>query len=169
MVPDLAAHASGCEQTRRVRTDAAACWLSWPAHLAPELYPEKPAHEQRRGSDVVATLEECRTALSSVADRLSTLDPQVRSRHAADRTVSLRLTDLGTGFRGQLSAGELVDVCYVDGAVSDDARAQVRLSCTSDDLLALMDGSLPAGTAWATGRLRVEASPLDLLRLGTML
>lgn len=116
----------------------------------------------------MATLEECRTALSKLAGRLFALDGEVRTRHAADRTVSLRLNDLDGSFRGRLAGGELVDVHAVDGA-PDGVRAQVRLSCSSDDLLALIDGSLPAGAAWASGRLRVEASPLDLLRLGTLL
>ena len=40
---------------------------------------------------------------------------------------------------------------------------------TSDDLIALLAGELSPPTAWATGRLKVEASVLDLLKLRTLL
>lgn len=118
---------------------------------------------------MVATLRDCRAALSTLALRLSAVDGDVRRRHAADRTLSLRLTDLDSGFRGRIADGALVEVQSVDGTPTDGVRAQVRLTCSSDDLLALSDGTLLAGAAWASGRLRVEASPLDLLRLGTLL
>ena len=43
--------------------------------------------------------------------------------------------------------------------------AQIRLTMTSDDLLALVDGSLHLASAWATGRIKVEAGVRDLLKL----
>ena len=46
---------------------------------------------------------------------------------------------------------------------------QVRLAATSDDLVALVAGALTPPAAWATGRLTVEASVLDLLRLRALL
>ena len=48
-------------------------------------------------------------------------------------------------------------------------QAQVRLAASSDDLVALVAGDLTLGAAWATGRLVVEASVLDLLRLRSLL
>ena len=39
----------------------------------------------------------------------------------------------------------------------------------SDDLLALVETRLAIPTAFATGKLRVQASPFDLLRLGSFL
>ena len=49
------------------------------------------------------------------------------------------------------------------------AEAQVRLTVDSDDLLALCQGELPFATAWARGRVRIDASVLDLLRLRTLI
>jgi putative sterol carrier protein len=40
---------------------------------------------------------------------------------------------------------------------------------TSDDLVALTDGQLNVASAWATGRLRVDASIKDMLRLRALL
>jgi putative sterol carrier protein len=39
------------------------------------------------------------------------------------------------------------------------------MTMTSDDLLDLVAGRLPMASAWATGRVRIDASVLDLLRL----
>ncbi|KDN82466.1 hypothetical protein KCH_57590 [Kitasatospora cheerisanensis KCTC 2395] len=49
------------------------------------------------------------------------------------------------------------------------AKADIRLTTTGDDLVALVDGRLPFPTAWATGRLKLDASFLDLLRLRSLL
>jgi putative sterol carrier protein len=49
------------------------------------------------------------------------------------------------------------------------SRPQVRLAASSDDLVALVSGDLTPPVAWATGRLTVEASVLDLLRLRSLL
>jgi hypothetical protein len=45
----------------------------------------------------------------------------------------------------------------------------VRLTVGSNDLLALTQRRLTVGSAFATGRLRIQASPLDLLRLSSFL
>jgi putative sterol carrier protein len=73
--------------------------------------------------------------------------------------------DLGVIFSGRLHDGALVDV-EEDG---DRPKAQLRLSCSSDDLLALTEGGLSPAGAWASGKLRIEASPRDLLRLRSLL
>ena len=48
-------------------------------------------------------------------------------------------------------------------------KAQVRLTVGSDDLVALTDGELDFGRAWLSGRVKVEASVRDLLKLRSML
>jgi putative sterol carrier protein len=45
----------------------------------------------------------------------------------------------------------------------------VRLTVDSDDLLALCHGEMPFAAAWARGRVRIDASVLDLLRLRTLI
>ncbi len=114
----------------------------------------------------MATIDECRAALDQLAARLAGLGTEARERHSADRTVSLDVTDLGCCFRGRLADGELIDM-----ELDDDGggKAQLRLRCSSDDLIALTTGDLGVGSAWASGRLKVDASLPDLLRLRSLL
>jgi predicted lipid carrier protein YhbT len=112
----------------------------------------------------VATVEQCAAALQSLADRLNAVDADVRNKYVVERTVSCRIPDLGVVFRGRLDDRGLTDVRQVD-----DPSAQVRLTAASDDLLALTEGRLGAPAAWATGRLKIEASVLDLLKLRSLL
>ena len=48
-------------------------------------------------------------------------------------------------------------------------RADSRISVRSDDLVALSNGDLPFGRAYATNRLRIDASMTDLLRLRSVI
>jgi putative sterol carrier protein len=112
----------------------------------------------------VATLQECEQALRSLADRLAAVDPAQRDKHVVERTVSCRITDLGVIFVGRLDGDGLQDVRQ-----TDDSGAQVRLATSSDDLLSLSEGNLGVPAAWATGRLKIEASVLDLLKLRSLL
>ncbi|MGB8650484.1 MAG: SCP2 sterol-binding domain-containing protein [Mycobacteriales bacterium] len=112
----------------------------------------------------MATEAECELALRSLVAKLAAVDPEVRSRYLLERTVSCRISDLGVTWRARLCDEGLVDV-----SSDDDSKAQVRLTVASDDLLALIEGRLAVTTAFAIGKLRVQASPLDLLRLGSFL
>lgn len=111
----------------------------------------------------MATREECLAALQGLAARLSEVDPDVRRKHTVDRTLSCTISDLGITFTGRLHDGCLEDIR------DDGDNAQIRLHVDSDDLLALVDGRMNFAGAWAKGKLRVDASVLDLLRLRTLL
>ena len=115
----------------------------------------------------MASLEECEQALITLADRLAAVDPALRRKHAVDRTVSCRVTDLGAVLHARVTDGAMTDLHSVEGG--GGSSAQVRLAASSDDLVALLSGTLPAPVAWATGRLTIEASVLDLLRLRALL
>jgi hypothetical protein len=54
-------------------------------------------------------------------------------------------------------------------ANGSDGQAQVRFTAKSDDLVAIAEDPGSFGRAWLTGRLKVEASILDLLRLRKLL
>ena len=83
------------------------------------------------------------------------------------RRLSCRVPDLDVTFVGQLRDGSLHDLYTAeDGAA---VEAQVRLTVPSDDLVALTDGRLSFATAWARGRLKIDASMMDLLKLRTLL
>lgn len=112
----------------------------------------------------MATAEEVEDVLHGLVARLHGLDAGVRDRHAVDRTLSCHVPDLDLVY-----AARLVDGAVAGVTTRPQEPAQVRLSVGSDDLLALADGRLSLPAAWAAGRLRVEASLLDLLRLRTLL
>ena len=115
----------------------------------------------------MATEAECEKAFRTVADLLARLDPEVRRKNVLDRTVSCRVSDLSVVWSGRVCEDGLVNLGPV--GPEDDRRAQVRLTVGSDDLVALVEGRLSVSVAVATGRLRVQAGPLDLLRLGSFL
>jgi len=113
----------------------------------------------------VASLPAVEQAVGGLVDRLAEVDPQVRARFLIARTVSCRVPDLDVMFVGNLDDDGLRDLRKEDPA----DRAQVRLTVSSDDLLALAEGRLAVPSAFATGRLKVVASPLDLLKLRSLL
>ena len=116
----------------------------------------------------MASLQECEAALRELSARVAAVDPELRRRHAVERTVSCRVPDLAVVFHVRLTDGSVVDLRCRDEQDTAD-QAQVRLAASSDDLVALVSGALPPPAAWATGRLTVEASVLDLLRLRALL
>jgi len=112
----------------------------------------------------VASVRDCRKAVEELGAKLAAADDNVRA-HAQDRTVSCRLTDLDVTFRGRLADGELVDL---SDAISSEP-AQIRLAMSSDDLVDLVGGRLSFPHAWATGRIKLDASFRDLFRLRSFL
>jgi SCP-2 sterol transfer family len=115
----------------------------------------------------MASLEECRTALDEFAASLSGADEKAK-RAMAERTLSCYITDLDVTFTGRLDDGRLVDVEEKPGRVPGD-QTQVRLSMTSDDLVAMTNGKISFVQAWLTGRVKIDASFRDLLRLRSLL
>ncbi|TML28708.1 MAG: SCP2 sterol-binding domain-containing protein [Actinobacteria bacterium] len=81
-----------------------------------------------------------------------------------DRPLACTIKDLGVAFHGRLLDGRLVDLA--DG---DDPKARIRLTATSDDLIALVNGQLDFARAWTSGRVSVNANPFDLLKLRKLL
>lgn len=112
----------------------------------------------------MATLDQCEVALARLAERIAEVDPAVRRRHVLDRTVSCTVPDLPVIFAARLTQHGLHDV---ERAV--ESRGQIRLTVRSDDLVALTEGRLSLAGAWSSGRLRLEASIVDLLRLRLLL
>lgn len=113
----------------------------------------------------MATEQECEQALQSLARRLAAVDADQRAKYpAVERTVSCAVPDLGVVFTGRLDEDGLTEVRR-----TDDTSAQVRLAASSDDLVALSEGRLGVPAAWAAGRLKIEASVLDLLKLRSLL
>lgn len=114
----------------------------------------------------MADTEECRAALEQLSKNITRANGNV-AQAAADRTLSCRLTDLDLTFTGTLRDGRIQDLSEAPGAPV--ARADIRLTMASDDLVALVGGRLNFASAWATGRVKLEAGIRDLLRLRTLL
>jgi predicted lipid carrier protein YhbT len=112
----------------------------------------------------VATVEECERALHSLADRLAEVDPEQRDKYVVERTISCAVPDLGVVFCGRVDGDGLTEIRQ-----TEQTSAQVRLIANSDDLVALSEGRLRVPSAWASGRLKIEASVLDLLKLRSLL
>jgi len=112
----------------------------------------------------VATMDQCMKALKGILG-------DIASNPAAaglDRSLSCRLTDLDQVVLGRLNTGAVRDLQVVDDG-PEVPKADIRLTMTSDDLVALTDGKLSFGPAWATGRVKLEAGLRDLLRLRKIL
>lgn len=114
----------------------------------------------------MASLDQCQDALDELAARLSAVDAQHREKTIPDRTLALHLLDLDEFFVGVLHKGELTGIALGD---PEGPKSDIRLSMTSDDLIALTERRLGFPHAWATGRVRLDASLRDLLRLRTLM
>lgn len=116
----------------------------------------------------MASVEDCEEALERLSERLAGVDDRTRRRHALDRTISCTVTDLATVWQARLCDEGLAGLHrLVAGAGRPDA--QVRLTVGSDDLVALTEGNLGFGSALATGRVKIDASVRDLLKLRALL
>jgi hypothetical protein len=112
----------------------------------------------------VATLDECMTALDDFVGKLAAKE----AARDLDRSVSCRLTDLDQVVAGRLARGSVHDMTALpDGPAVP--KADIRLTMTSDDLLALTSGQLSFAPAWASGRIKLEAGLRDMLRLRSLL
>ncbi len=111
----------------------------------------------------MATAGECRTALERIGQRLAT-DPEAAKKVNLDRSFACDITDLRISFHGRLTGGTMVDLTE-----GDDPAAQLRLTVSSDDLVALVAGELHFAPAWASGRVSVKAGLRDLFKLRQLL
>jgi predicted lipid carrier protein YhbT len=114
----------------------------------------------------MATAEECRLALESLLGHIRDLDPAERAANLVDREISCKVEDLGITFMTRLGPDGASPVTLANGS---DPQAQVKLTTKSDDLLAIAEDPASFGRAWLTGRLKVDASIFDLLRLRKLL
>lgn len=112
----------------------------------------------------MATVDECDAAIKVLASRFGA-DGGARSG-GLDRSVSASITDLGLRYRGHMHDGVLDEI---QRAGDDEAPGQIRLTMSSSDLMALAAGEVSVSAAWLSGRLKVQASFPDMLRLRSLL
>jgi|SRR5664279_2167286 alkyl sulfatase BDS1-like metallo-beta-lactamase superfamily hydrolase len=111
----------------------------------------------------MASVGDCEQALHQLAARLAEADGSTKKHASFDRSLTCRLRDLNVVYAARLRDGALRDIRVVDST-----DAQIRMTMTSDDLIALVQGRLHMGSAWASGRVRVSAGVLDLIKLRTI-
>lgn len=112
----------------------------------------------------MASVEQCEAALAELARRLDEYPHETRRNNIPDRTIELAVLDLDVNFRARLHDGRLVDIEEASGP-----KPNIRLTMNSDDLIELTDKRLQFSHAWATGRLHLDASLRDLLRLRNLM
>jgi hypothetical protein len=112
------------------------------------------------------TAEECRDALQKLTGRLSELGPKDRDSFFSGRSFSCHVTDLDITFVTRFGADGAEPVRE---AGPDDPPADVRIAAASNVVLELADDVSAFPRAWLTGRIKVQASMRDLLRLRKLL
>jgi len=113
----------------------------------------------------MASAEDCREALQKLAGRLGELSPADREAYFGDRTISVTIPDLGVTFETRLGTGDDPVREVGPGA----PPADIRLTASSDEVIALSQSPMNIARAWVAGRVKVEASMKDLFRLRKLL
>ncbi|HWC34130.1 MAG TPA: SCP2 sterol-binding domain-containing protein [Mycobacteriales bacterium] len=114
----------------------------------------------------MATVRQCRAAISRLTKQLDGVDPALREKHVPQRVVLCRVRDLDVVFTARLDADGVHDLAQCDPA--DEPAADVRLAMDSDELIALANGTEDFLTGWLRGRIHVSASMRDMLRLRSL-
>jgi len=78
-----------------------------------------------------------------------------------DRTILCICPDLKMAFKAEMKQARLTGLVQVETT----EKADVRITARSDDLIALIGGRLAVGFAFLTGKVRIDASPRDLMLL----
>jgi predicted lipid carrier protein YhbT len=112
----------------------------------------------------MATVDECRAALHTLAARLDDNLAKGAKPVDLDRPLACTITDLGVAFHGQITGGRIIGL--TDG---DNPAAKIRLTAASDDLIALIDGKLDILKAFTSGKIGIKANPFDMLKLKNLL
>jgi predicted lipid carrier protein YhbT len=115
----------------------------------------------------VATREEVEQRLRELIARLDHSDDGARSLGRAlpeRRVLALRVPDLDHEFWTELDEGHLGELR--DGPTGEP---DIRVTASSDELVKVIDGKASLFSAYLAGRIRIEASLSDLLRLRKLL
>jgi hypothetical protein len=116
----------------------------------------------------VATVRQCRGALTRLAGALERIDPAVRAEHIPTRTLLCQITDLETAFTARIDPEGLHDLAQV-GRDAPRSHPDIRFTVDSDELVAIANGTDNVVTAWLHGRVQVSAPVRDLLRLRSLI
>lgn len=112
----------------------------------------------------MATVEQIHEVADSTVQKFNSYPLADRKKHVPDRTFEVLILDYDQAFRGETKDGEIVDLNWT----TPGSAADIRIVLSSDDMIALNEGKLKFATAWASGRVRIDASIRDLLNLRSL-
>ncbi|GAA0442985.1 hypothetical protein Acor_28490 [Acrocarpospora corrugata] len=115
----------------------------------------------------MASVEECRAALEKLVEQFDEISDEDRARHVVERRVSCRISDLDVTFYGRIHPNGLDP--FKEAPPPDGRPPEIKLTIRSADLLALVNGELDMARALLGGRVKIDASLGDLLRLRRLL
>ncbi|GAA3429283.1 SCP2 sterol-binding domain-containing protein [Streptosporangium sandarakinum] len=115
----------------------------------------------------MATVDECRVALRRLGEQFDEVDQASRAKHVVERSISCHISDLSVTFYGRIHHGGLGP--FEERPPTDGRPADVKLTIGSDDLVSLVNGELDMGRALFGGKVKIDASFGDLLRLRKLL
>ena len=114
----------------------------------------------------MATAEECQQAFERLTARLADLDPSDRDAFFSGRSFSCQVPDLDVTFVTRFGP-QGADPVHL--AAPGDSQADVRLTASSDTVVELAGNVSAFPKAWLSGKVKVQASMRDLLRLRKLL
>ncbi len=115
----------------------------------------------------MATVDECRAALEQLVEQFGEISAEDRAKHVVERRLSCRISDLEITFYGRIHRDGLDP--FKEVPPEGGRPAEVKLTISSADLISLVNGELDMGRALFGGRVKIDASLTDLLRLRRLL
>jgi SCP-2 sterol transfer family len=113
----------------------------------------------------VATKDEVGRAIERLMARLDGNEDNVRSAIPGRKVMGCHVTDLDASWFSVIEDGH---VSPPTEAPPPDERVSVLLKLRSDDLIDLVEDRLSFMSAFLSGKVRVDASFTDLLRMRTL-
>jgi SCP-2 sterol transfer family protein len=111
----------------------------------------------------VATKRQVETKLRELIKRLEEADEGVTALSGAlpePRVIEVYLPDLDESFWTELASGKMGKL-----HAGKPHQADIRLEADSDDLVEVLDGRRSMFSSYVAGRMKVEASFADIMRL----
>jgi putative sterol carrier protein len=114
----------------------------------------------------VASKTEVERQLQVLLARLAENHDNVRAAIPERKVLRCHVTDLDTVWYSVIESGK---VSRPSETPPDDGRVDITLRVGSDDLVDLIDGRMSFLSAFASGKVKVDASIIDMLRLRALL
>jgi predicted lipid carrier protein YhbT len=113
----------------------------------------------------VATKAEVERQLGALMARLDGNEANVRSAIPSRKVLRCEVPDLDTAWYSVVDNGHVSQ----PSQIPPNGRADITLRVGSDDLVDLVEGRISFLSAFTAGKVRVDASIVDLLRLRSLL